>query len=128
VAEDVRDLIRCEHFIYGLDPKKGIQLLKTPRVNHLLSDKTLSYLSHIGDGVTEVTYLQVWLPSENLLAVCRIHPVTDVYGRGGVWTHVILITVEDYVKLTQPNALFNPYFIKALPQERLKPIEIEDSP
>ena len=120
-------MIQCEHFIYGLDPRSGIHLKKSAGVNTLLSDDNLQLLCHIGDTVTQTTFFHTWFPTDNLLAVSRVHPVHDDYGRTGFWNHTILIPFHDYLKLTQPQVLFAPHFITSLEDTaKLHPITIHN--
>jgi hypothetical protein len=123
--------LQLEHFIYGLEKKNGIQIYKSKGVTALIGDNHLQFLCHVGDNVAEETYFQIWLPGDKpVLAVSRVHPVKDEYGRKGVWNHTILIDFNDYLQLTQPQSLFSPYFIRALDESKnytpLQPITIEE--
>jgi hypothetical protein len=124
-------LIKCEHFIYGLHQRRGIQLYKSKGLTKLVNDDNLQFLCHVGDNAVEETYFQIWLPGDNpVLAVSKVHPAKDEYGRNGVWNHTIVIDINDYVKLTQPHNLFASHFIKALDDSAdystLQPILIEE--
>lgn len=118
-------MVRCEHFIYALFPT-GYKLLRSPGLDKVLSKRNLSYLCHISDRREEEATIQIWFPDEKILSISSIHPVADQYGRHGLWNHTIIISIDDYIQLTQPSNIFKPYFISKLPDPNtaLKPLLI----
>jgi len=118
--------IHCEHFIFAHWKGMGYRLIKSPGLDKLVSRQTLTYLCHIGNNLEKEARVQVWLPSENLIAICYLRPEKDEYGRRTIWNHTILIDISDYLNLNYP-AFFEPYFIRNLekPVSELKPIMIK---
>lgn len=118
--------VRCEHFIFAYWKGIGYKLIKSSGVDELVSRQTLMYLCHIGNNLEKEARVQVWLPSENLIAICFLKPGKDEYGRRTIWNHTILIDISDYLNLNYPT-FFEPYFIRKLdkPLDELDPIIIQ---
>jgi len=115
--------IRCEHLIYALIEGIGYKLYQTPNASKLLSKQNLQYLYHVGDNAEQEVYLQIWFPTENVLAVTYIRPVRDEYTRDGVWNHTILLPITDYLQLSQPITVLAPHFIREFAGEPLNHLE-----
>ena len=126
-SEDVGNMIQCEHFIYALFNNRGYRLIKSAGVDGLVDDDNLYFLCHIGDNTPEPVTIQLRLPNEDLLAVSHVAPTEDEYGRRGVWNHTILIKLNDYLQLTQPSTMLQPYFINQTkePPYELNPLTIK---
>ena len=97
--------MKIERFFYGMVDGKII-LLKTDRVNEILSDANFQFLRKLtADDVNEW-----WLPAEQIVALSHIETVNDDNGRTWVQNQTLLIPIHDYIKLTKPHNLFHRFF------------------
>jgi hypothetical protein len=132
MAEAVRGVIivvRCEHFIYGLFPNIGYRLIATPRLPHLICASTFTTLKNLGMHADSKVTFQIYWEAERVISVSTVRPMTDVHGRKGVWNHTILISLDDYLKLTQPHTILAPFSIAPLndPPRTLSPLVVGGS-
>ena len=118
--------VTCEHFLYALFPDVGIKLVKTPNLWRLINSTTMQFLQHLGDHVQDATTVQMWFADLKLVTVSYLKPVTDQHGRKGVWNHTILISIDDYLQISQPSTLLSPHLIRSLaaPPQQLTPIQV----
>ena len=125
-SSNTSKVLRLDHFIYALFNRVGYKLLKTDGVSKQVCDATLHYLQNVGAHVKSEAYIQVYWPNENVLSVSLVKPVTDEFGREGVWNHTILVPIGAYLQFTQPSRLLSAHFIHGLddPSITLHPIVV----
>lgn len=112
-----------EHFLFALTKEGNYTFIKSHGVNQLISDVNIQYLRQKLQQPKD----PYWLPTEQAVAIQLIDEVKDDYGRTGVWNHTLLIPIDEYIRLTNPYALFSKYFFKKDGEVpiRLEPIEVE---
>jgi len=98
-----------------------IILLKTVRVNEIMSDTSLQFLRKL----THTDPTEWWLSTEQVVALSHIEKVQDGDGRSWVQNQTLLIPIHDYIRLTRDN--FTKYFepiLNKLPEifEPINPI------
>lgn len=87
--------MKLEHFLHYSKNGVGYRLIKTPRLDKILSDNSRHYLCRL-DGVTPT---QTFLPEEQMVAISYFDYTLDEYNRRNTWNHTILIHLEKYLKL-----------------------------
>lgn len=114
--------MKIERFFYGMVDSKII-LLKTKRVNEILSDENFQFLRNL----TPEDNNQWWLPAEQIVALSHIEAVDDDNGRTWVQNQTLLIPIRDYIKLTKPHEIFHRFFESVLDKapEVFDPITIK---
>lgn len=120
------------HFIHGQFGKDGYRLFKSRDLTQKISEETLIDLSRQGGGLNGEVIRVSYRAKENMIAVSYLRSTNDEISRSGVWNHTILISVEDYLKLTNASKLFESFFIRELKEPPrnpiLEPIEVEECP
>jgi hypothetical protein len=84
-----------------------IELTKSDSLSDVLTDQNFRYLR---DLTVEDNGKYLWLPTEQLIALPHIKFVEDKDGRTFVQNETILISIHDYIELTNPNKTLQPYF------------------
>jgi len=101
--------MKIERFFYGMVNGKII-LLKTKRVNEILSDENFQFLRRLTPNDNK----QWWLPAEQIITLSHIEEINDGDGRAWVQNQTLLIPIQDYIKLTKPHEIFCRFFEPAL--------------
>jgi len=114
--------MKIERFFYGMVDGKII-LLKTARVNNILSDENFQFLRKLSPKDNN----QWWLPTEQVVALSHVQEVKDNNGRSWVQNTTLLIPIHDYIRLTKPNEVFSKFFETVLtkPPENFEPVTLE---
>ena len=94
--------MQLDQFVYGLFNGRGYRIVKSKGVDKRLSDDSLQTLIKRIEAQPGAALLPMHWPTENTLTLTRVVPVTDEYGRQGVWSHTIVASVNDFVWHLQP--------------------------
>ncbi len=111
--------MKIEHFFFGMVDEK-INMWKSDGVNNLISDQNLQFLRTLS---LEDSDRYFWLPTEQVIALPHIVQVTDKAGRDFIQNHTLLLTIHQYLQLTNPFSLLKPFFEVNLNNDFI-PIEV----
>ncbi len=114
--------MKVEAFFYGMIKGK-IVLLKTDSVTNIISDSSFQFLRKLTPQDNNVW----WLPTEQIVAISKIIEIDDNDGRTWVQNETFLVPISDYLKLTNPQSIFQKFFeipVNDLPLS-FEPLQIE---
>lgn len=97
--------MKLERFFFGLIDDK-VTMLKTEGVSRLLYDKSIQRLRQF---TVEDSGKYFWFPTEQVIAIPHVKAVEDSHGRTFVRNLTLLISIHDYLKLTQPQKVLDAY-------------------
>lgn len=92
--------MRCEHFVRGSFHNVGYRTVATLGTPQILTRDSYSYLQNMMGDNTRQTLL-----GEGYVAVTKLTPTKDEYGRDTTWNHTILIPARDYLTLAWDHAV-----------------------
>ena len=107
-----RGKIPVAQFSYGLTYSGIDEYAESGNIGEYLPSKAINLLIEQGKEITEETRIVKKFKQEQIISVTNIMPVKDVHGRAGTWNHTILVRVEDYIRFTQPENLFQEHFVR----------------
>jgi len=129
-------MARFEQFIIGHFPGYGSTLLKSEKVDELLSPRSWTRLrTQGGDMELELKKTQsdhlmtrtiLW--EDSVVAYSYLKPTRDEYGRPGVFNHTILVRFETLIDLLDPVTKIRPLFAVNLekpPADPLPPLVVD---
>lgn len=94
-----------ERYLYALLPSGEYILDYTSGLDGFC-DETLEYIR-----TREVGSHVYWLPLEQCVVRQLVESTDDRSGREGVWNSAAIIPINEYLQLTDPYALLEPYLI-----------------
>ena len=99
-----RNVLKLEHFWYGLTDGDGYVFKRSPKVLGMLRDFSLRYLQGLPAKKNPV---YSWLPTEQLVAISMVTKAKDNARREGVANHTVLIPIKEYISLTSISSDFS---------------------
>lgn len=124
--------MQCAHFIYGQFNNAGYKLIKSPNLDQLLNNESVNQLIIEADRAVNKNnsgHGQICLPNKAVIAIYDLYPTKDRANRIGVWIHVKVVKIEDYLNLCAPHIfqIFSSHVIKSLDKipQSLEPLKIE---
>ena len=113
--------MKLEHFTYGLFNGHGYVLTKSSGLDAVTTKAMMDKLVAL-DRDTQL----LWT-TPPVISCTHIEPATDEFGRQGKWNHTIIISLEEYLLLTQPQTFIRQHFLSkpSKPPSELKPLTIQ---
>ena len=112
-------MISCDHFIYTAAPVKGKSTYQITAKSIEISENVIGeLLPHIFPTDVDLTEFKesrsLFILKDGKIAYCRVRNIGIGYdGRSGtLYSHIILITVEDFKKINNDSRVLNDYYIE----------------
>ena len=95
-----------EGFVYGMFYGK-IRQFKTDGVDLVISDRNFERLKKLPISATGKC---LWLPTEQVIALPLVKPVSDRDGREWIQNRTLLVPIHDYLNLSKADQIIPHYF------------------
>jgi hypothetical protein len=89
-------MVKAEQLLVGYFKGYGLRILRSPHLNELLSEDSITLLMRL--GAQKETFAATMLWKDHQVAFSLLVPQVDEQGRPCVWNHSIIIPIEPILK------------------------------